>query len=144
MIARRAALCALVTASGCSAVLDTVYLAGDKKFDTTKVERAPTSETWQGIEYAGRGIDGGIELSCTQTTRSIDREWSVHRTWQRRGGFDRNAYMGTAFISGFFGAITGGVLLGMCLSEGPRSTARGPPPPHRCSSTWATACSAAR
>jgi hypothetical protein len=118
MSARVLALVALAATSGCSALLDVVYVAGDKKFDTAKVERAPTNETWQGLEFAAQPVDGGgLALSCTQTTRSIDREWSVHRTWQRRGGYDRNAYLGTAFVSGFFGALTGGVLLGMCLNE---------------------------
>ncbi|MDX2088777.1 MAG: hypothetical protein SFX73_13050 [Kofleriaceae bacterium] len=108
---------ALVATSGCSVLLDTIYVAGDKKFATSTVERKPTQETLQNVEYSAHIVDGGLELSCAQTTRSIDRTWSVHKTWQRRGGFDRNAYMGTAFTSGFFGAITGGVLLGMCLSE---------------------------
>ena len=50
-------------------------------------------------------------------TQGNDRTWSVHRTWQRRGGFDRDSYAGAAFASGFFAAITGGVLLGVCLSD---------------------------
>lgn len=117
MNARIIAALALVTTSGCSVLIDTVYIAGNKKFDTSTVERKPTQETLQNVEYSAQIVDGGLELSCAQTTRSIDRTWSVHKTWQRRGGYDRNAYMGTAFISGFFGAITGGVLLGMCLNE---------------------------
>lgn len=108
---------AVVASSGCSALVDTIYLAGSRRFDTSETERAPTGETSQAMEVAARSVEGGLELSCARVTRGIDRTWSVHRTWQRRGGFDRGTYAGTAFMSGFFAAITGGVLLGMCLSD---------------------------
>lgn len=118
MRARVALLGAVAVAtSGCSALVDTIYLAGSRRFDTSMTERAPTGETSQAMEYAARSVEGGLELTCARVTRGIDRTWTVHRTWQRRGGFDRGTYAGTAFASGFFAAITGGVLLGMCLSD---------------------------
>ena len=59
---RVAAVVALAATSGCSVIVDTVYLAGDRTFDTPKVERAPTSERWEGIEYAAR-VAGGSRQS---------------------------------------------------------------------------------
>lgn len=112
-----AVIAAVVTTSGCSLLIDTVYLAGDRKFDTVDHDRSPTGETREATELSARPVEGGLELSCARVTRGIDRTWSVWKTWQRRGGYDRDAYLGTALMSGLFGAVTSGVLLGLCLSD---------------------------
>ena len=91
-----AALCA----SGCGVTLDVAYLISNKQYNETAEERRPTGQVSTAIEYdAAVSPDGQARLSCEQRERTIDRTWTVEKTFQRRGGFDSSTYVGTASIS---------------------------------------------
>ena len=79
MRARIALLGVVVATSGCSALVDTIYFAGSRRYDTSTTERSATGEISLAMEVAARSVEGGLELSCARVTRGIDRTWSVHR-----------------------------------------------------------------
>jgi hypothetical protein len=108
----------LVALPGCGVMIDGFYLASSRRYSETADEARPTAEQRTAVEYAAVvEPDGRLLLTCARRTRTVERAWSVTRTYQRRGGFDRGTYAGAAVVSGLIGAIVGVTIGAACAQD---------------------------
>jgi hypothetical protein len=100
----------LLGSTGCGTLFDITYLIGSKRYEEIKEERRPTGQVNTAIEYDSAVTpDGQIRVSCEERERSIERTFSVNKTYEYRGGFTKNTYIGAAVLS----AVAGGAYAGL-------------------------------
>lgn len=104
--------------AACGALIDTTYWLGDKRTSSTIRDSAATGEVETRTEYeAVHDAMHGLQLSCYQRTRGVERGWDVTKVYEYRGGYEKSTYTGAAVLDGVFGAVVAGSIAGICLKE---------------------------
>jgi hypothetical protein len=75
--------------SGCGLVFDGAYLLSSKRYTSEEIERQRTSASQVVFEHEVRAERGQVWLACEDVERTIERTWTVQRTWEYQGGFYR-------------------------------------------------------
>ena len=110
------AIAALVLAS-CAVTVDAFYLMSDRTAHRSSTESSSTGETLERAEYTGEvGTDGSIALECYERTRSIEREWTVSRSYKRQGSYDKGAYTFAVGVDAVVGGVAGALMIGACTN----------------------------
>lgn len=85
---RHALLFLLVGAlSGCGLFLDGIYLVSDKRFTRDVSQTRPTELTQQAFEHSVRAEQGQVWLACEDTERTLERAWTVRKTYETVNGW---------------------------------------------------------
>ncbi len=109
---------ALLSTSGCGLMVDGGYKLSSKKFSESVVESEPTSQQIQREEYEiVVQPNSSMRLACFTRTRRVERSWSVDKSFEYRGGYDKATYQGAGGLDGVVSAVIVGSMLGFCLPE---------------------------
>jgi hypothetical protein len=104
---RRALLVMLaLSASSCGLLLDGAYLLSGKTMTKDVEQRRPTGEVQRAPERRIEVLSGHTHVACEDVTRGVDRVWSVHKTYEYRGGWYQVHWL-PIILEGIIGAGLG-------------------------------------
>lgn len=74
------------TLSGCGLFLDGVYLISSKRFTKDTAESRATDFKQLAFEHTVRAEQGQVWLACEDTERTVERVWTVRKTYEHVNG----------------------------------------------------------
>ncbi len=111
-------LALLGSTSSCGLMVDGGYQLSNKQFSERTEESEPTSQQIQREEYEiVVQPNASVRLACFNRTRKVERRWSVDKSFEYRGGYDKTTYQGAGALDGVVSAVIAGSMLGFCLQE---------------------------
>ncbi len=111
-------LCIAFLVSACGALFDASYALGDGKTSMSVPDSVGTGQSETRTEYeVTPAADQSLGLQCFVRTRAVERGWTVTKTYEYRGGYEKSTYSAAAIADLGIGGLLAGIMLGICTSD---------------------------